>query len=497
MALTQIKTSGIQDDAVTTAKIADGAVLANHVALAAVNESKLHISNSPVDGYFLSAQSGNAGGLTWAQVSTDLVSDTTPQLGGDLDSNGNDILLGDDCEIKLGTGGDLKLEHQSSSNHSYITEVGGGNLYIQASNLILRDAGTLEHFLDGTQNGAVNLYYDGTKKFETSSGGAVVSNGTGDAQLNIRGGSSDGRATIQFITDDNAAGSDNFRLRHDANNDFYLQNYENSSSWETNFKAIGGGAVELYHNNSKKFETDSSGTTTSGRAYITGTILQGTTDSGEANGDEATFANTGGNAGITIRSAVDNECKIYFSEGTSGGSQYRGAINYNHNTNYMAFSANEYEKMRLLSGGGMTFNGDTASANALDDYEIGSWTPSIANGTFTQYNQAWYIKIGKLVTCYFYIYNFSDTSSNTAFVIGGLPYAYNNSPKHESFFSIEHGGGDGNFNTNFVGLQGRIGQKSTTEVEVRQHRYNSSSQGVEHQHIGSAHLHTTFSYEAA
>ena len=87
---------------------------------------------------------------------------------------------------------------------------------------------------------------------------------------------------------------------------------------ETMIKAISDGAVELYHDNSKKFETDSSGTTTTGRAYITGTILQGTTDAGESNGDEATFANTGGNAGITIRSAVDAETKIYFSEGTSG-----------------------------------------------------------------------------------------------------------------------------------------------------------------------------------
>tara|TARA_Y100000814_G_scaffold153536_1_gene111918 strand:+ start:11793 stop:14216 length:2424 start_codon:yes stop_codon:yes gene_type:complete len=33
-----------------------------------VSEGKLKVSNSPVNGYFLSAQSGNTGGLTWAQV---------------------------------------------------------------------------------------------------------------------------------------------------------------------------------------------------------------------------------------------------------------------------------------------------------------------------------------------------------------------------------------------------------------------------------------------
>ena len=30
----------------------------------------------------------------------------------------------------------------------------------------------------------------------------------------------------------------------------------------------------------------------------------------------------------------------------------------------------------MLSSGGITFNGDTASANALDDYEEGTWTPT-------------------------------------------------------------------------------------------------------------------------
>ena len=60
--------SKIADDAVTTNKIADNSIVASQIQAAAVNESKLHISNSPTDGYFLSAQSGNAGGLTWAQV---------------------------------------------------------------------------------------------------------------------------------------------------------------------------------------------------------------------------------------------------------------------------------------------------------------------------------------------------------------------------------------------------------------------------------------------
>ena len=59
------------------------------------------------------------------------------------------------------------------------------------------------------------------------------------------------------------------------------------------------------------------------------------------------------------------------------------------------------ERMRILADGGLTFNGDTAAANALDDYEEGShntvWTAS-SSGTITPYrSQMAYTKIGRVV----------------------------------------------------------------------------------------------------
>jgi len=83
---TQIATAMVSDDAITYAKMQDtsaanrvlGAVSAGTVgevqvstdmiADAQVDESKLKISNAPTNGYFLSAQSGNTGGLTWAEA---------------------------------------------------------------------------------------------------------------------------------------------------------------------------------------------------------------------------------------------------------------------------------------------------------------------------------------------------------------------------------------------------------------------------------------------
>jgi hypothetical protein len=75
---------------------ADGAtVIASNV----VDEANLKVSNSPTNGYMLTAQSGNTGGLTWAAAPSagiaSVVADTSPQMGGTLDMNGNHIDMGD------------------------------------------------------------------------------------------------------------------------------------------------------------------------------------------------------------------------------------------------------------------------------------------------------------------------------------------------------------------------------------------------------------------
>ena len=79
-----------------------------------------------------------------------------------------------------------------------------------------------------------------------------------------------------------------------------------------------------------------------------------------------------------------------------------GRLEYDHSSNSMLFNVNASERMRILSGGGLTFNGDTATANALDDYEEGSYTPQISAtdgiGTLTySYQVGRYTKVGNRV----------------------------------------------------------------------------------------------------
>ena len=89
MALTQISTDGVKNDAISAGKIpanavgsseiADDAVDQGAIADEAVDEARLQISNAGSNGQFLQKQSGNTGGLTWATVDTSIADDAVTQ----------------------------------------------------------------------------------------------------------------------------------------------------------------------------------------------------------------------------------------------------------------------------------------------------------------------------------------------------------------------------------------------------------------------------------
>ena len=78
-----------------------------------------------------------------------------------------------DNYIGLGAANDLKIFHNGS--HSIIRETGTGSLFLQSDNSVIlgKDSGT-ETMVKGVADGAVELYYDNVKKFETTGGGIEV-----------------------------------------------------------------------------------------------------------------------------------------------------------------------------------------------------------------------------------------------------------------------------------------------------------------------------------
>ena len=79
-------------------------------------------------------------------------------------------------------------------------------------------------------------------------------------------------------------------------------------------------------------------------------------------------------------------------------------------------------KATFINSGGLCFGNDTAAANALDDYEEGTWTINPHDGSCTT---TWgkYRKIGNQVTVWARASGFSDTSTNDMIRIKGLPYS--------------------------------------------------------------------------
>lgn len=82
--------------------------------------------------------------------------------------------------------------------------------------------------------------------------------------------------------------------------------------------------------------------------------------------------------------------------------------------------------LRLASGtGGIQFNGDTASANALDDYEEGTFTATLTAATpptTPPTSTANYTKIGNQVTVRIRFANVNTSGGSGVMKIQGLPF---------------------------------------------------------------------------
>jgi len=88
-----------------------------------------------------------------------------------IDSNG-DVSVGDNQKIMLGNSDDLQIYHDGSS--SRIDDTGTGNLVLRGTQIEIRSYSTDENFIYCVENGAVNIYYNDSKKFETTSSGVTV-----------------------------------------------------------------------------------------------------------------------------------------------------------------------------------------------------------------------------------------------------------------------------------------------------------------------------------
>ena len=101
--------------------------------------------------------------------------DSTQLLRSDVadTKTAGDLSFADNVKARFGAGNDLQIYHDGS--HSYIKDDGGtGNLRIWASNLEIAKGNGAESYIQAASNGAVDLYYDGSKKLATTATGVSI-----------------------------------------------------------------------------------------------------------------------------------------------------------------------------------------------------------------------------------------------------------------------------------------------------------------------------------
>jgi hypothetical protein len=117
-----------------------------------------------------------------------------------------------------------------------------------------------------------------------------------------------------------------------------------------------------------------------------------------------------GDSGITVVSGTSSEGSIAFADGTSGADAYRGWINYNHNSNFMRFSTNATERMRIDASG----NVGIGVSNPSDYYANNLVVTGPSEGGIT---------IASTGNHTNYI-NFADSTSGVARYAGMIEYAH-------------------------------------------------------------------------
>ena len=238
---------------------------------------KVHVFQNGVrlvDGTDYTATNGTTITLTVAAQSGDnvvVISQASFQVADALLTSGGtmtgDLSFGDNDKAKFGAGDDLQVSHDGSN--SYIKDVGTGNLTISANQVVVKNAASNEAGILFTENSAVELYHDDSKKLETTSTGVDVTGElitTGNVGI---GTSSSYPLTVQSGT----AGSNHALALRNSSNNFSRLGFLQTDSATAAYTSIDGdgrasGYLKFNTNDTERMRIDSSGNLLVGKTSV-------------------------------------------------------------------------------------------------------------------------------------------------------------------------------------------------------------------------------------
>ena len=428
----------------------------------------------------------NDGVVTPAKLSTGGPSWTTT---GELNVIGvstfnSDVNLLDNDNLYLGTNQDLRIYHSGSNaiirNNTgglFIdNEVDNGDITIRTDD---GSGGTTEYIQCDGSRGAVELYHYGTQKFETTASGINVTGAvnidstTSNTPLVVEA-SQNNRSRIVFRNDTETGtecnielidedlrfvtnSGERIRITRDgnigiggvtdpktrlhladgdmslANNDFIGFNLYYSSGWK---QIESGTTAAVKHHNVDGLQLYSgadSGNGADGAALAQPRLTvthDGNVGIGSVSPGDKLVVHQGSDDDIIVRVNGADATTEFAGLGVGAGyASFVAGGSQTTNTDMVLMTTSagiETEQARILSSGGITFNGDTSTNNALDDYEIGTFVSTITIGsgsiTSTNANTLSYVKIGNLVHVQGRVYVLMNTSDCSSFSFT-LPFA--------------------------------------------------------------------------
>ena len=338
MALTKVSTDGVKDDAITKTKIPANQIEASELA-------------------------DNA-------VDTNAIADQAVSLSklphGTSSNNGK--------FLRANNGADPSFETVSIP--------AGTTINNNADNRLITGSGTAN-----TLNGESGLTFDGDTAAITRSGNSAG----GLSITNTNNSQASAHARLELSGGDNASAIMRMECNGHANE----------------FIADGSGNLRVDDNGIERIRLDSSGnilcvangTQSSLAPFFISVIGRNSINYGGGGNDTACLriedkgSNNSYYHGIELRTKRGGDVRMYAHDQGDDTADLVFALD---------GGTSPAEKVRMLNTGGITFNGDTAAANALDDYEEGTWTPQIqgTSGAGTaSYNtqRGRYLKVGNLV----------------------------------------------------------------------------------------------------
>jgi len=167
----------------------------------------------------------------------------------------------------------------------------------------------------------------------------------------------------------------------------------------------------------------SDGTNRAYSAFIDARV-DGTPGDGDMPGRLVFSTASDGSESPTERVRIDKNGQLVLTNGsmsTAYTNSICGGTNLELDTSGIIKFRTDTNQRASITDNGLCFGSDSASANALDDYEEGSWTGTIVTGGGTVGN-AWYTKIGNVVFVTGNLTSWGDTTSSTAITVSGFPF---------------------------------------------------------------------------